>query len=566
MVTETWFGSLRWISFKNASETGKAGLGILALEVANLMSQVANMWHSLSENDVARLREEIMNSVGIRKLVADDDDYLMDLAVNEIIENFGNVAKSVARLGKKCTDPVYHRFENFINDPILNNFEWFGWEYKLKKMERKVKKMERLAAVMMQLCQELEVLAELEQTFRRLQANEVDRVRLLEYQQKVLWQRQEVRNLREMSPWVRSYDYVVRLLVRSLFTLLERIKYAFGDHHMASVEGTNDCGQGKTKVLSRSNSFSAPLKASVYSSENNLCSFSSGNLGRSVAKLGQTTDKGRSNSKQRQSLHQSDSINVKLSHSKSKRLSHVGHFGGCMMSGSDSPVYESYKATGVASMRFSTVYMKNIEKAEKKNMESLSCSNNVYSKLLVFSSKRGLLKAPPSTLGDAALALHYANIVIVIEKIALSPHMIGLDKRDDLYNMLPMTIKSALRAKLKAYAKTLASSAYDASLEEQWNLAIMRILDWLAPLAHNMINWQSERNFEKENVVSRMNVLLVQTLHFANRVKTETAITELLVGLNYLCRSGREVNGKALQLFSGSRRHDDCKVKVYHVS
>ncbi|KAK0585065.1 hypothetical protein LWI29_022960 [Acer saccharum] len=78
------------------------------------------------------------------------------------------------------------------------------------------------------------------------------------------------------------------------------------------------------------------------------------------------------------------------------------------------------------------------------------------------------------------------------------------------------------------------------SKSEEWKLALERILEWLAPLARNMIRWQSEHNFEKESVVSRTNVLLVQTFHFASQAKTEAAITELLVGLNYICRIGRD--------------------------
>lgn len=49
-----------------------------------------------------------------------------------------------------------------------------------------------------------------------------------------------------------------------------------------------------------------------------------------------------------------------------------------------------------------------------------------------------------------------------------------------------------------------------------------------------MIRWQSEHNFEQQQVVARTNVLLLQTLYFADLVKTELAITELLVGLNYI--------------------------------
>ncbi|POO01875.1 hypothetical protein TorRG33x02_026520, partial [Trema orientale] len=52
-------------------------------------------------------------------------------------------------------------------------------------MEKKVKKMERFIAVTMQLSQEQEVLAELEQILRRMLKNsQLDWVKLLEFQQK----------------------------------------------------------------------------------------------------------------------------------------------------------------------------------------------------------------------------------------------------------------------------------------------------------------------------------------------------------------------------------------------
>lgn len=536
MLMESWFDSLRRISWKNASETEKAAVGIMAYEVASLMSKIVCMWQSLSERELNRLSEEITDSIGVKKLVAEDDDYLMDLALNEIIENFGNVAWSVARLGKKCTDPVYHRFEAFIKDPIANNSEWYGWNYRLKKMDRKVKKMERFVAVMLQMSQELEVQAELDQTLRRMQANpEVDRVKLLEFRQKVTWQHQEVRNLQEMSPWVRTYDYIVRLLIRSLLTILARIKYAFAVDQMSSIEGDQDSEVKYTEFLSRSHSFSASMHSSVYPSESNLC----GSLGMSVPRSAVNR------------THQT--VQASLTYSKSKRLVSVGPFKGCMIGAADSPILPGCKPTGGGSMRYGTVNTKSIEKVEPGKSGFLNNKDKIYFKLATFISKRGLVNASPSTLGHAALALRYANIIKLIEKLASSPHLISLDARDDLYNMLPTSIRSALRARLKAYAKTPASAVYDASLAEEWKQALERILEWLAPLAHNTIRWQSERNFEKDSVVCRANVLLVQTLHFASQAKTEAAITELLVGLNYVSRFCKEHKGNSFTELSGGR-------------
>lgn len=147
---------------------------------------------------------------------------------------------------------------------------------------------------------------------------------------------------------------------------------------------------------------------------------------------------------------------------------------------------------------------------------------------------RVLLYAPPSTVGGSALALHYANIIIVIEKLLCYPHLVGEEARNDLYLMLPTSIRKALKTNLKSYMNGLA--IYDAPLAHGWKERLEETLKWLSPLAHNMIRWQSERNFEQQQqVVTRANVLLLQTLFFCDCKMTEAAICELLVGLNYIC-------------------------------
>lgn len=554
---ESWLGSLRRMSRKSVSDTDKKVIEILAFEVARLMLKVINLWRCLSDKEVHRLKGEIVNSIGLKKLVSEDDDYLMELALNEITQNFVLLARSVARLGKRCRDPLYHRFEQFVSAPIQNGFQWAGWEYKWKKMERKLRKMERFVASMAQLSQELEVLAELEQTLRRMQNTEPNRVKVLDFQQKVLWQRQEVRNLREMSPWNRSYDYIVRLLVRSLFTILERIKYIFGSYQVPPVEGNLDYQLMNFECSPRSHSFSAPTHSSFFPAENSVGGFYSGPIDGPVPRPG-NADKSRRKDKQRQEHHRTFSVYGNPLNVETNRLAHVGPFKGCMSGGSEFPIVLSCQPTGLSSIRLSGVLMKKIDGPDYTKMKSLSCTDRFYSKLSFFNSKHNKMwTAPPATLGDAALALHYANLIILIEKLTSSPHLIGLDTRDDLYNKLPTTIRTALRARLKSYAKTMTLTVYDAALAAEWNLVLVSILEWLAPLAHNMIRWHSERNFEKQHAVSRTNVLLVQTLQFANQAKTEAAIAELLVGLNYFCRIGRKLHEKDFQEPAGRRACDD---------
>lgn len=472
--TDAWFGSLFHIPWK-VPEAKKGVIGILAFEVANLMSKLVKLWHCSSDLEILKLREEISNSVGIRQLISEDEDYLLNLALDEAIRNLAYVARSVVRLGKRCADPRYNQLENFFLDPVGKSFEWAGWEYRRKKMERKVKKMERFVGLMLQLTQEEEILLEREQTLRRMKASpDTDKLKLYEYQQKVLWHRQEVRNIRNLSPWNRSYDYIVRLLARSIFTILERLSCAFGmkDPAACSPQG---------------HSFSAVMQSSVHPSDYSC------------------------------NLSNKDQMN--------KALAHMGSLRGvgCIDGGIESPAVQRHQSmVGEPTRRASGI-------------------SRIYSRLLLHYSKyAGPLPAPPHTLGEAALAVHYANVIVLIEKLASSSsNLIGLEKRDDLYNRLPSSIRAALRARLRSATKTLKLSTYDAALAAEWSRLLTHLLEWLAPLAHNTIKWQNEQNIEEQHLVAGAHVLLVQTLYFADRSKTEAAITELLVGLSYLSRIHR---------------------------
>lgn len=552
--TEKRFSSFWRTSRKKVSEPDKKIIGILAFEAASLMSRLVSLWNGLSDRELDRLKEEILSSLGVRKLVSADEDYLMGLALAEIVENLELVMRSTARFGKRCTDPTFQHFDRCFDDSIQNDAAWCGWEYKWKKMDRKVKKMERFIAATSQLYQEVEVLSELEQALRRMQGNvDLDRLKLLEYQQKVMLQRQEVRTLREMSPWGRSYDYTVRILVRSAFTILERIKYTFGADQLTEVEENSVRDLRIADLLTRSHSVSSLMRSSVHPSENNSSRFYSGSLGRSISKSWLVSHKDRASNKQHAAHYQSLAHSSKHSHSKTRKLTPVGPFRGCMVGASDSPFLQGCTASSNNSLKSTGICSKSIAVVKRSNTEALFHSKRSHAKVPIFNSKCRLSNAPSSTLGGAGLALHYANVIISIEKLASSPHLIDLDTRDDLYDSLPTTVRASLRTKLKSYAKHLASTVYDTGLASDWSMALARILEWLAPLAHNMIRWQSERSFEKQNMVPKTNVLLVQTLYFANQAETEATITELLVGLNCMWKFCRELNEKAALESAGSK-------------
>ncbi|XP_068659763.1 protein PSK SIMULATOR 1-like [Aristolochia californica] len=537
MVNESWLsrvGNSLWTRQRVVGDSpaaaAKASIGVLAFEVASLMSKVVQLWYSLGDEQIVRLRDETLQLPGVRKLVSDDDDYLLSLALAEMVDNLAYAARSVARLGRRCSNPVLQRLENLFDEMVKNpDTAAGGWEFNWKKMKRKVKKMEKFVAMSANLYQEMEVLTELEQGLRRMKANGADQNQgsFVEFQRKVVWQRQEVKHLRENYLWNRSFDYVVRLLTRSLVTVLGRIKHVFGIYPVVG----EFVGDAKAlNHLTRSQSVSALGHLLVHPSESNSLKFASGPLSRFDPMCFNSGPLGRS------SGTKSGPLGGQW-RSKTKRSSATrgGAFRGCITAGPVEPPPTLQSYTLVDNVRSNGFVLGTLNGTKQLDLFTL------------FSSKRRLyLNAPTTTLGAAALALHYANVIIVIEKMITYPHLIAADAREDLYNMLPTNIRAALRARLKSCGKNLGSLVYDAVLAAEWSEALVRILEWLSPLAHNMVRWQSERSFEQQHLTSNTNVLMLQTLYFANQAKTESAITELLVGLNYLCRVQAEPNAKDL--------------------
>ncbi|KAK7344068.1 hypothetical protein VNO77_13310 [Canavalia gladiata] len=437
---------------KKPSFKSKQNVGVLAFEIAGVMSKLLHLWQSLSDATIIRIRNDAVNLEGVRKIISNDESFLLGLACAEFAESLRLVSNSVSRLSGRCEDPNLRSFHRAFLEFTDSGRDPNGWALSgPKETEAKLKKMERYVTVTATLYREMEELSVLETGFRKALSHcnngdgndgcfvGKDQQKVYELQQKIFWQKQEVKDLKERSLWSRSFDSVVILLVRFSFTVLARIKVVFGIGHCVPC-------------LSRT--LSAP--AAVYPSDQNP----------------------------------NDIVSESL---------------------------ESYKLD-----------------EDNSNKEGNLGSG-------FFESNSKLLRPPPSTLGAAALALHYANLIIVMEKMIKSPHLVGVDARDDLYGMLPSSIRWALRGRLKG----VGFCASDPVLAGEWRDALGRILGWLSPLAHNMIKWQNERSFEHHNLVPKTNVLLLQTLFFANKDKTEAAITELLVGLNYIWRFEREMTAKA---------------------
>ncbi|KAJ9539714.1 hypothetical protein OSB04_026220 [Centaurea solstitialis] len=444
----------------------KSKVGVLAFEVAGIAPKLSHLWQTLSDKNMARLRTESICLEGVRKIVSTNDAFLLSLACGEMVENLRVLAKSVSRLSLRCRDPGLRGFEAVFDGFANTGRDPHGWVLSWKEMEKEIKKMQRYVAATATLHREMDELTVIENGLKKASSlslqsschenpkkahhdhdggsfgnsNSVKHQKILDLQQKLHWQKQEIKYLKEKSLWNRSYDTVTSILVRSVFTILSRIKLVFNITHGFPIS------------LPRSLSASA----TVYPTDQISSSFNfvSGPL---------------------------------IKSSKHQENNHLSHG--------------------------------------------------------FFETNSKILKPSSATLGYSALSLHYANLIIVTERMIRSPQLVGVDARDDLYSMLPNSVRSSLRRRLKG----IGFSASDSALAAEWREALGKILGWLSPLAHNMMKWQSERSFEHQNLVQKNGgILLMQTLFFADQQKTEAAITELLVGLNYIWRFEREMNAKAL--------------------
>lgn len=572
---------------RKGTKSEKGRIGILSFEVANVMSKIMLLWQSLSDHEILRLRTDVIKAEGVLNLVSDNEAVLLSLACMEKLQDLTAVAGAIARLGKRCQEPLLQGFEHVYNDVLKHKVDVHTWEFTLKDMEAKVKKMEQFIASTSNLYQELEILGDLEIAIRRMQddgsGTPRDRETLIALEEKAQWHHQEIKYLRDLSLWNRTYDKIVSLLARSVCTIHGRITTVFGSPllglpQLFPVERLRDSQASTLKT-----GVSPFIKLTPLPPQQRRPGLErQASVGHGPFPPGSPHDRSLVNGAIPNSVSSSHVSRVlpvvsdmrptlssgpMISQSRKPNACYFPLYQTCLQSptrGSmdfqalaidspyDNPASLSSSRVGIGgqwsnfSENLSPVSLRSTQPLSLRTpfrVPSVSERHDLFSQTgqtrkVFFDPKNRHHNAPSTTLGGAALALHYANVVIIIEKMIKFPHLISHDSRDDLYHMLPKTVRMALRSRLKA--GTRKEDGFDADIARDWKDALERILAWFTPLAHNMIRWQSEHNFEQQQVVARSNILLLQTLYFADLAKSEAAITELLVGLNYICGHEKE--------------------------
>ena len=546
------------------AKTQKQTVGILSFEVANVMSKTVHLHKSLTDSEISKLKNEILKSEGVLNLVSADEAYLLELAMAEKLEELNRVAAVVGRLGKRCVEPALQGFEHVYADLVNGVIDVMELGFLVKDMEGMVRKMERYVNATCNLYSEMEVLNELEQATKKFQHNQHEESKRA-FEQKLVWQKQDVRHLKDVSLWNQTYDKVVELLARTVCTIFATIQAVFGDSVLSKdrvglIGGASPpTVSGQIDVRRVSQVASEPLKR-VASRKDAL---HSGPVEKAVVLKKGSSFKPQFDSRRGEfGAFRAEDLNPPCGASPGRIFMDCLRLSGTVDD-------DDYGGAGNYDDRSSQISGCSVANGglRREYPNHSGCFNRAQTGVHLQSKCGGtnggarfgpksklMVYAPPSTAGGSALALHYANVIIVIEKLLRYPYLVGEEARDDLYHMLPTSLRVGLRTNLKSYAKNMA--IYDAPLAHDWKETIDGILRWLAPLAHNMMRWQSERNFEQTQIVTRTNVLLLQTLYFADRERTEAAICKLLVGLNYICRYEHQQN--ALLDCASSFDFEDC--------
>ncbi|KAL8509003.1 hypothetical protein ACS0TY_016263 [Phlomoides rotata] len=418
------------VTFRRLSGDGMKesnNLGILAFEAARTMSRLLSLYKSISDEEIFKLKNEVIKSKGVAFLNSGDEGFLLNLAWAERLEDLDRAANAVSRLGKKCSDFGLNRFD-LVYREMKNEIVNLGkLKYGSGSSERRIRKMEKLVETTSSLHEALGDLTEMEVAERRLRSNkqnEMQKSNLEIFYQKLENQRREVRYLREISLWGKSFDKSVDLMAKIVCVLYVRICSVFGPQR--------EIPPSNVKIFPHS----GPL------------------------------------------LSQSKPVLVRFYSRKS-------------------PLFSENDAV------------------------QISKSNSVFH------------SAGPSTVAGSGLAMRYANIILLAEKYLDSTISVSNDERESFYEMLPENLKSAVRAKLSRNMKYAES---DACLAAGWRDAVAEMMEWVAPVADDTVKWQMERSFEKMKFDAKPSALLLQTLHFSDKEKTEAAIVEILVGLSCIFR------------------------------
>ncbi|KAG0533358.1 hypothetical protein BDA96_04G186600 [Sorghum bicolor] len=206
-------------------------ISILAFEVANTIVKGMSLMQSLSKESLNYLKEMVLLSEGVQRLVSSNMDDLMRIAAADKRQELSIFSREVIRFGNRCKDPQWHNLDRY--------FSKLGSEItpqpELKEMAKAdMQQLMTLVRHTGDLYHELHALDRFEQDYRRKLEEEKrsvtfergDTVQII--RQELKSQRKHVNNLKKKSLWSKSLDDVMEKLVDIVQFLHVEIRDTFG--------------------------------------------------------------------------------------------------------------------------------------------------------------------------------------------------------------------------------------------------------------------------------------------------------------------------------------------------
>ncbi|KAJ8747145.1 hypothetical protein K2173_001702 [Erythroxylum novogranatense] len=449
-------------------------LQILSFETARTMSRLVGLYKFLSDGEFSELRNGVMKSRGVSYLNSDDERFLLNLVCAEKLEELDCAAITVSRLGQKCSNIGLKRF-----DVVFGNLKEgitdgdMKLEYNSRYAQKIVEKMEKYVSATSCLFAALEVLAEMDLSERKLKLMKL------------------------------TCDHRVSQIMNNQTSLEEKL--AFQRKRVKHYKETSLWD----KTFEQSASLMASIICITYT---RICEL----FGSFVSCLPNISKHcGASNKSQPFKVHPDQEL-VLVNDEKNLLSLFRGFKSGSLP--------KSPRRSYPIPTRF---FSEKLELVKLKENTILGETGKTL---------KQILSSPPNTVGDAGLALRYANIIILAERYSDSQTSVDEDGREFMYDILPASLKAMVRSKLRSRWDREEEEGDDRELAEGWRVAVEEILRWLAPMAHDTVQWHTDRNLEKQKFESDSMVLKFQTLYFSDLEKTEAAVAEVLVGLSCIYR------------------------------
>ncbi|XP_019180728.1 PREDICTED: uncharacterized protein LOC109175823 [Ipomoea nil] len=202
--------------FASSMATKGNKISILAFEVANTIVKGAKLMNSLSSENIKNLKEVVLPSEGVQRLISKDMDELLRIAAADKREELKIFSGEVIRFGNRCKDPQWHNLDRYfekLESELTPNAQ-------LKvEAEGVMQQLMTMVQYTAELYHELHALDRFEQDYRRKAqeddnssaAQRGDGLAILRAELKS--QKKHVKSLKKKSLWSKILEEVMEKLV-----------------------------------------------------------------------------------------------------------------------------------------------------------------------------------------------------------------------------------------------------------------------------------------------------------------------------------------------------------------